>query len=51
MYSSVEDAISKAMYYARNKEKAESIAINGYEKVKKYFNYTDRIKTIVDKIK
>ncbi len=51
MYSSVEDAISKAMYYARNKEKAESIAINGYEKVKKYFNYIDRINTIVDKIK
>ena len=51
MYSSVEDAISKSMYYARNKEKAECIAINGYEKVKKHFNYIDRINTIVDKIK
>ncbi len=40
MYTSIEDAIEKALYYAKNTDKAKTIKIKGYEKVKKEFNYS-----------
>ena len=43
MYSSMEDAVSKADFYLRNEDLRESIAIKGYQKTKELFTYPERI--------
>ena len=50
MYTSMEDAVSKAIYYASNKDKANKIALSGYEKVKRRFSYQDRLSRIISDI-
>lgn len=43
MYESVEDAFDKAQFYLNGGDDLERIAAFGNEKVKKFFNYSDRI--------
>jgi len=43
MYESLEDAISKADYYLKNKDILKTIAINGNNKVREYFSYDDKV--------
>lgn len=46
IYSSVEEAIDKANYYLKDKEKCKKIAIAGYQKVKEEYTYPSRIMTM-----
>lgn len=43
MYSSLEEAISKANYYISHKGLLHELAINGYEKAVKHFSYSNII--------
>lgn len=47
MYESLEDAISKADYYLKNKNKLKTIAVNGKQKAIEYFSYDERIPTLL----
>jgi len=47
MYYSLEDALAKCEYYLEHEEERLAIARNGYEKVKKMFNYEMKIKEML----
>ena len=44
MYKSMEEAVEKADYYLKHEDERIKIAISGYEKVKRDFNYVKRVK-------
>lgn len=46
-FDGVEDLVRKADYYLKHEEERRQIAKNGYEKVKKYHTYRDRIETML----
>lgn len=46
-YESYEDLINKVHYYLENEEERKRIARNGYEKVKKYHTYENRVEEIL----
>lgn len=46
-FDGVEDLREKAAYYLAHEEERQRIAKNGYEKVKRYHDYVDRIKKIL----
>lgn len=46
MYTSMEDAVAKADFYLKHDDLREQIAINGYQKVKEYFSYPERIREL-----
>lgn len=48
MYESIEDAFDRAAFYLKNDNLLESIARNGNSKVRKYFNYDQRIGTLLE---
>lgn len=50
LYSSMEEAMEKAAYYIEHEDIRQQIALNGYQKVKEYFNYTDRIQKMLETI-
>ena len=47
LYSSMEEAVEKAAYYLEHDDIREQIAQNGYEKIKEYFTYPDRIQKML----
>lgn len=47
LYSSIEEAVEKATYYLEHDDIRKQIAQNGYEKIKEYFTYTDRIQKML----
>ena len=47
VYDSIEDLISKIEYYLGHDEERRIIAKNGYEKVKKYHSYEQRLKELL----
>lgn len=47
MYGSMEEAFDKAAYYLEHEELLKKIGMNGYEKVKEYFNYPAKIEEIM----
>lgn len=47
MYSSIEDAIEKALFYLDNVNLREKISINGQKKVSEQFTYEDKINQIL----
>ena len=49
-FDGVEDLVQKAGYYLAHEDKRAQIAKNGYEKVKKYHSYVQRIQTILDTV-
>jgi len=49
MYESMEDLQEKVAYYLEHNEERERIALAGYHKVKKLFNYEYKLKEIMDK--
>ncbi len=46
-YESYEDLVKKVHYYLENEEERKRIARNGYEKVKKYHTYENRVEEIL----
>lgn len=48
MYTSIEDAIEKALFYAKNTDEAKRIGCKGYEKVKKEYDYKSKVKEIIE---
>ena len=50
MYSSMEELLEKAAFYLKNDELRLQIAQNGYEKVKKEFNYKKQLSYIFEKV-
>jgi hypothetical protein len=48
-FSSINEAVEKAVYYTEHKDEAEKIALSGYEKVKPH-TYTRRVKKLLEKI-
>lgn len=46
MYTSMEDAVAKADFYLRNEALRKQISVNGYQKVKEYFSYPERLKEL-----
>ena len=46
-YEDMKDLILKVEYYLKNVKERERIARNGFYKVKKYFNFKDRIKVLL----
>lgn len=44
MYSSMEEAVSKTDFYLRHDDLRKQIALNGYQKIKDFFSYPERIK-------
>ena len=46
-FDGVEDLVRKADYYLKHEEERRQIVKNGYEKVKKYHTYRDRIETML----
>lgn len=48
MYESIEDAFAKADFYLKNDDILGTIAANGNSKVRKYFNYDQRIETLLE---
>lgn len=42
-YTSLEDLVDKCAYYLSHETERKQIAINGYQKVKKYHTYQNRI--------
>lgn len=50
-YSSLEEALDKALFYAENDEARESIAMKGREKCQSAFCYEDRIEQIISEAK
>lgn len=49
-FDGLEDLTHKAAYYLTHEKKRSEIARNGYEKVKKYHSYVNRIETILNTI-
>ena len=49
-FDGVEDLVQKAGYYLAHEDERAQIAKNGYEKVKKYHSYVQRIQTILDTV-
>lgn len=49
-YSSYEDLMEKTEYYLEHDKERQEIALNGYEKVKKYHTYKERFDVILDVI-
>ena len=47
-YDSYEDLMNKTEYYLTHEEERQSIARNGYEKVKKYHTYRNRLDTMLE---
>lgn len=47
-YNSIGEAKELVEYYLSNEEKRKNIARNGYEKVKKYHNFDERVKKIIE---
>ena len=47
-YKSYDDLASKVDYYLNHEEERKAIAENGYNKVKKFHSYADRIKVMFD---
>ncbi len=47
MYGSMEEAFDKAEYYLQHEDLLRDIARNGYEKIKKHFDYPSRISEIL----
>jgi putative uncharacterized protein, CGEB-like protein len=48
IYGSMEEAFEKAIYYLENDEERQKIALNGYEKVKREFEYKKQITNIIE---
>ena len=48
-YEDFGDSYEKAAFYLKNEDLRKQIAINGYEKIKKYFSYDDRFDFIASK--
>ena len=46
-YESYEDLLEKVEYYLTHEEERAQIARNGYEKVKKYHTYKNRVETML----
>ncbi|MGN0308527.1 MAG: glycosyltransferase [Lachnospiraceae bacterium] len=46
-YGSMEELVDKCAYYLENEEARVQIALNGYEKVKKYHTYVNRMSEII----
>ena len=49
-YEDYADLVRKARYYLEHEEERVQIARNGYEKVKKYHTYKERVDLIMDVI-
>lgn len=49
-YSSYKDLMEKTEYYLEHDKERQEIALNGYEKVKKYHTYKERFDVILDVI-
>lgn len=49
-YEDQEDLMNKVAYYLKNDEERERIARNGYEKVKKFHSYDQRVEEILNVI-
>ncbi len=49
-YDSKEDMLYKIVYYLEHEEERKQIALNGYNKVKQFHGYGQRIETIFEKI-
>ena len=47
LYSSMEEAVDKAVYYLKHDDARRQLALNGYEKIKEYFTYEDRIQKML----
>ena len=47
LYSSIEEAVDKAVYYMKNPDIRKKLADKAHEKVKKAFRYEDRLKKIL----
>lgn len=47
VFSSEEELVDKAGYYLEHDEIREKIARNGYEKVRKYHSYDERVKQMI----
>ena len=49
-FDGIDDLRDKTAYYLEHDEERRQIAHNGFEKVKKYHTYTDRIQTILETV-
>ena len=49
-YESTDDMLQKADYYLNHEEERKAIAQSGYEKVKKYHSYEQRVEKILEVI-
>lgn len=49
-YESIDDMLQKADYYLNHEEERKAIAQSGYEKVKKYHSYEQRVEKILEVI-
>lgn len=49
MYSSIEDAVEKALYYLKHENERAKIALGGLENIKNNFRYEDRIDILLSK--
>ncbi|MCR5249143.1 MAG: DUF3880 domain-containing protein [Lachnospiraceae bacterium] len=49
-YESLDDAVEKAAYYLEHEEERRRIAMNGYEKVKRYHNFRDKLSVILQAV-
>ena len=47
VYTSLEEAVEKCIYYLEHEEERRQIAQNGYRKVCEQFGYEDRLRTIL----
>lgn len=47
VYSSIEELYQKAEFYLKNEELRKKISEHGYEKIKKYFTFEDRINKMI----
>lgn len=50
MYSGMEDLLMKAAYYLEHEEEREQIARNGYEKLKKNHDLSEKVKEILEMV-
>lgn len=50
-YGSLDEAKALAEYYLQHEEERNTIAINGYEKIKEYFSYEKQLEQIFDIVK
>jgi spore maturation protein CgeB len=51
MYYGLEDALEKADFYMTHDDIRLSIARKGYEKVKKYYTYEDRLNRMISLVR